>query len=112
MLLSPNLQNNTFLVRNSTRPNHYAISVRSDNRVLHLLIQHDVDEGMFFLKVDKKFPTIQRLVENYCHKTEDSYVFLLENTSKGMLDCDFPEYKVLNNTVSILMRQILNTNIH
>ena len=59
-----------------------------------MLIQHDVDEEMFFLKVDKKFPTIQRLVENYCHKTEDSYVFLLENPSKGMLDCDFPEYKV------------------
>ena len=93
MLLSPNLQNNTFLVRNSTRPNHYAISVRSDNRVLHLLIQHNIYEKMFFLKADKKFPTIQKLVDNYCHKTTDSYVFLLENTSKGKLKGIFDNMK-------------------
>ena len=51
--------------------------------MLHLLIQSDISKEKFFLKDYKTFPTIQKLVEYYCHKTKDSYVFLLEEPSKG-----------------------------
>ncbi|XP_048406253.1 tyrosine-protein kinase Srms [Stegostoma tigrinum] len=65
LLQSAENQNGTFLVRTSETTNSdFSISALND-KVYHFRVFTSPDEGMFYLHEDKKFPTINDLLEFY-----------------------------------------------